>query len=60
MPPDWRPPAKLRFLSPVKPSAPKGARIVAARAYIDWLGLTVDELIEAHDRGCPDDGFRRG
>jgi hypothetical protein len=60
VPPDWRPVAGLRFLSPVKPSAPKGARIIAARAYIAWLGLTVDELIEAHDRGCPEDDFRRG
>jgi hypothetical protein len=59
VPPDWRPPAKFRFLSPVKPSAPKSARIVAARAYIDWLGLTVNELIEAHDRSCPEDGFPR-
>jgi hypothetical protein len=44
----------------VKPSAPKGAHIVAARAYFDWLGLTVDKLIEAHDRGRPEDGFQRG
>jgi hypothetical protein len=60
VPPDWRPATGLRFLSPVKPSAPKGARIVAARAYIAWLGLTIDELIEAHDRGRPVDGFPRG
>jgi hypothetical protein len=28
----------------VKPNAPKRARIVAVRAYVDWLGLTIDDL----------------
>jgi hypothetical protein len=46
VPPDWRPLAGFRFLSPVKPDAPRLARIVAARAYVNWLGLTVDELTE--------------
>jgi hypothetical protein len=41
---DYRPPAELRFLGPVMPNAPKPANIVAARAYVDWLGLTIDEL----------------
>jgi hypothetical protein len=43
-PTDWRPALRMRLQSPVKPNAPKRARIVVARAYVDWLGLTIDDL----------------
>jgi hypothetical protein len=48
-PRDWRPHPKFRFLSPVKPNAPKRARVVAARGYLDWLGLTTEDLAEDRD-----------
>jgi len=48
----WCAPKKMRFLSPVKWNAPKGARIVAARAYLDYLDLTVEDLIRG-DGGSP-------
>jgi hypothetical protein len=38
-PTDWRPAPRMRFQSP-----PKRARIVVARAYVGWLGLTIDDL----------------
>jgi hypothetical protein len=30
----------------VKRNAPKRARVVAARGYLDWLGLTIEDLAE--------------
>jgi len=45
-PQTWVAPKGMRFLSPVKYNAPKNARIVAARAYLDYLDLTIDDLLE--------------
>jgi hypothetical protein len=44
VPAAYRPSKKWRFLSPVKWNAPRRARIAAARAYLDYLDLTVDDL----------------
>jgi hypothetical protein len=44
VPTDYRHDKRLRFLSPVKWNAPKPARIAAARAYLDYLDLIVDDL----------------
>jgi hypothetical protein len=40
----------MRFLSPVKHDAPRRARIVAALAYLDYLGLGVADLIGQENR----------